>query len=201
MAAGEGRRMGPLTERWPKPILPIDGRPVIASLLRELAAAEAGLVFVVTGHLADQVEQLLGDGSTYGVELRFVRQPRPDGSADTVRRARAAGAALPMIVVGADNLFTRGDVGRFASAFAAAESAVAFAVRPSGTPAPLWGLGRAAAPFLEDLPGPPFELLETRRRAREAGKTVRKITIGHTRDLTNALDLMNQNFPYLRAYD
>ena len=39
MAAGEGRRLRPVTERWPKPILPIDGKPVVAMLLRELAAA------------------------------------------------------------------------------------------------------------------------------------------------------------------
>ena len=39
MAAGEGCRLRPLTEQWPKPVLPIDGRPVIATLLRELAAA------------------------------------------------------------------------------------------------------------------------------------------------------------------
>ena len=37
MAAGHGTRLRPLTERWPKPVLPIDGRPVLASLLRELA--------------------------------------------------------------------------------------------------------------------------------------------------------------------
>ena len=42
MAAGEGTRLRPLTERWPKPVLPIDGRPVLATLLRELAAAEEG---------------------------------------------------------------------------------------------------------------------------------------------------------------
>ena len=39
LAAGEGRRLRPLTEQWPKPILPIDGRPVIATLLVELRAA------------------------------------------------------------------------------------------------------------------------------------------------------------------
>jgi glucose-1-phosphate thymidylyltransferase len=39
MAAGEGKRLRPLTERWPKPVLPIDGRPVIGTLLRELVAA------------------------------------------------------------------------------------------------------------------------------------------------------------------
>ena len=44
MAAGEGTRLRPLTERWPKPLLPIDGRPVLATLLCELAAADCGLV-------------------------------------------------------------------------------------------------------------------------------------------------------------
>ena len=39
MAAGEGRRLRPITERWPKPVLPIDGRPVVATLLHELAGA------------------------------------------------------------------------------------------------------------------------------------------------------------------
>ena len=40
MAAGDGTRLRPLTERWPKPILPIDGRPVIVMLLHELAFCE-----------------------------------------------------------------------------------------------------------------------------------------------------------------
>src|SRR4051794_6864048 len=95
MAAGEGRRLRPVTERWPKPILPIDGRPVIATLLRELHEATVERVYVVTGHLAEQVEALLGDGSGFRLALRYVRQPEPLGSADVVRRALAAGAALP----------------------------------------------------------------------------------------------------------
>ena len=70
MAAGEGRRLRPLTERWAKAVLPIDGRPVIATLLRELATAGFETVTVVTGHLGDQVEALLGDGSGFGVSVR-----------------------------------------------------------------------------------------------------------------------------------
>ena len=42
MAAGEGRRLRPLTERYAKPVLPIDGRPVIVTLLHELRAAGSG---------------------------------------------------------------------------------------------------------------------------------------------------------------
>src|SRR5258705_9706932 len=98
MAAGEGSRLRPLTERWPKPVVPIDGRPVIGTLLRELAGAGIRWAFVVTGHLAEQVEQLVGDGSGFGLEVSFVRQPSGLGSADTVVRAVAAGAEAPLLV-------------------------------------------------------------------------------------------------------
>jgi len=192
LAAGEGRRMRPLSEHWPKPILPIDGRPVIASLLRELAAASLTAVTVVTGHLAEQVEQLLGDGSAFGVELRYAWQPTPDGSADAVRRAVEAGADFPFVVSAADTLYTPGDVARFAEAFLFSGKASALAFAPDGSPAPLWGLTDSV--LLEGLAGPPFELLEAARRAGE----VARVEIGKTRAVTNPLDLVRENFSYLR---
>src|SRR5690242_6093292 len=118
MAAGEGRRLRPLTERWPKPVLPIDGRPVLATLLHELAGAGMARVFLVTGHLAEQVERLAGDGGAFGVEISTVRQPAILGSADAVARAAAAGARPPFLVTAADTVFRSGDVGVFAAAAA-----------------------------------------------------------------------------------
>ena len=112
MAAGEGRRLRPLTERWPKPVLPIDGKPVIATLLRELAVAGIGAATVVTGHLAEQVEELVGDGSAFGVSVGYARQPEPLGSADAVRRALEGGASAPLLVVAADTVFRPGAVAR-----------------------------------------------------------------------------------------
>jgi len=194
MAAGEGRRMRPLSECWPKPVLPIDGRPVVSSLLRELATGGLTDVIVVTGHLADQVEELLGDGTAFGVELRYVRQPSPDGSADAVRRAVEAGVRPPLLVSAADTLYTSGDVGRFAAAFHESGKPSALAVRTDGSPAPLWGLTDAVTRLLDDLPGPPFELLEAVRRAGE----VARVEIGKTRAVTNPLDVVTENFPYLR---
>lgn len=221
MAAGEGVRLRPLTERWAKPVLPIDGRPVIATLLLELAATPCHKVTVVTGHLAEQIEALVGDGSAFGLETVFVRQPRADGSADAVRRALAAGAAPPLVLVGADTVFRRGDLGLFAQAFAAG----AIAVRRDPPPgpgraavrveegrvvrvvdddranplagAPLWGLGPALVPFVESLPGPPYELAVAYQRAIDAGEEVQAIEIGRTRDLTFPVDLVKENFPYL----
>src|SRR5205823_2543587 len=129
MAAGEGRRLRPLTERWPKPVLPIDGRPVVATLLRELALAELRRIWLVTGHLAGQVEALVGDGSAFGIELQFVRQPDVLGSADAVQRALAAGAMAPVIVSAADTVFGPGDLARFMKTFSASGASGAVAVR------------------------------------------------------------------------
>jgi NDP-sugar pyrophosphorylase family protein len=194
MAAGEGQRMRPLSECWPKPVLPIDGRPVIASLLRELAAGGFADVTVVTGHLAEQVEELLGDGSAFGVGVRYVRQPNPDGSADAVRRAVEAGVRAPFLVSAADTLYARGDIRLFADAFVAAGKASALALAPDGSPAPLWGLTEAVTRRLDGLPGPPFELLKAAQRAGE----VAQIQIGKTRAVTDPLDVVKENFPYLR---
>jgi len=224
MAAGEGTRLRPLTERWPKPVLPIDGRPVIATLLRELAAAGCERVFVVTGHLAEQVEELVGDGSGFGVEIVTARQPSVLGSADAVRRAVGAGAEAPALVTAADTVYTAGDVGRFAEAARSWAGAVAVRRQPPPSPphrfavriedgrvtrvldddpanplsgAPLWLLGRALLPFLEDLPGPPYELASAAQRAIDSGVRIAGIEIGPTRDLTHPIDLVQENFPYL----
>jgi len=226
MAAGEGTRLRPLTERWPKPVLPIDGRPVIATLLREVAAAGCTLAVVVTGHLAEQVEELLDDGSGFGLAVRYVRQPGVLGSADTVVRALQAGAQPPLLVTAADTVYRRGDLARFCAAFAASGAAGAMAVRRDPPPdpahrtpvrvvdglvekvidddpanplgsAPLWLLGPELVPLLEGLPGPPYELADAFARAVSGGHAVAGIEIGKTRDLTHPVDLVLENFPYL----
>ena len=99
MAAGLGTRLRPLTERWAKPVLPVDGEPVLVLLLRELAAAGCVDVTVVVGHLGGQVRRLCGDGSDVGLRLRYAVQARPDGSAGAVA---VAAAEPPYLVLGAD---------------------------------------------------------------------------------------------------
>lgn len=140
LAAGEGRRLRPLTERWPKPVLPIDGRPVIATLLLELRAAGLSEATMVVGHLADKVASLLGDGSGFGLSIRYARQPSPDGSADAVRRALEAGTEPPLLVAGADTVFSRGDIRAAAAVWSASGAAGGLGVRP----VPPGELGRRA---------------------------------------------------------
>ena len=130
LAAGEGSRLRPLTERWPKPILPVDGRPVIGTLLRELASAGFERATVVVGHLGEQVRALLGDGTAFGLEVRYAEQPEPRGSADAVLRALAAGARPPLLVSAADTVFRHGDLARAAAEWLASGAAAGIAARP-----------------------------------------------------------------------
>src|SRR5918999_1060641 len=129
MAAGEGRRLRPLSQRWPKPVLPIDGRPVIALVLRELADAGFTEAWLVVGHLHEQIEALIGDGSGFGLTVRYARQSAPVGSADAVRRALEAGAQPSVVAVGADTVFTPGTIAAARDRWLASRTSGALAVR------------------------------------------------------------------------
>jgi CTP:molybdopterin cytidylyltransferase MocA len=217
MAAGEGRRLRPLTNVWPKPVLPIDGQPVIVTLLAELAGAGITIAWIVAGHLAEYVERI-AEEAYLRPRLRFVRQPRPLGSGDAVATALRAGATPPLVVSAADTVYAPGDLARFA---AVGHAAVAWRRSPPGAPlaieggrivrvpaeddesgpfaAPLWFLTVEVARHLDGLPGPPFELAVAFQRAIDAGTIVKGVEISPTRDLTSPVDLVRHNFPYLEA--
>lgn len=225
LAAGEGRRLRPITERWPKPLLPIDGRPVLATLLRELSAAGIRIATVVTGHLADQIETLVGDGRAYGVEVRTVRQPSPDGSADAIVRA---GVEPPYLVTAADTDYGHGDVRMFLELARGLGRTGAIAVRRQAgrpvstrirvadghvvrvvdptveeelTAAPLLLVGRAVAEFLPTVTRrpyqAPYEVAAAFQLAIAESHRIAAIEIGPTRDLTSPIDLVEHNFDYL----
>ena len=70
-AAGLGERMRPLTDRTPKPLLMARGKPLIVWHLEKLAAIGVHYVVINTSHLADQFPDALGDGSRWGLRIRY----------------------------------------------------------------------------------------------------------------------------------
>ena len=70
-AAGRGERMRPLTDHTPKPLLTVRGKPLIVWHLEKLAAAGVNYVVVNTSHLAEQFPAALGDGSRWGLRIRY----------------------------------------------------------------------------------------------------------------------------------
>lgn len=80
LAAGKGTRMLPFTKRWPKPVLPILGKPLIRHQVEMMRSLGIEKVFVVIGHLGHEVVRALGDGVD-GVAVEYVEQTETLGIA------------------------------------------------------------------------------------------------------------------------
>ncbi len=102
LAAGYGKRMRPLTDRTPKPLLRAGGRRLIDWHIERLRAAGITELVINTGWLGEQIEQALGDGSAAGVRIRYSREGTPLETAGGIRRALALLGDEPFLVVNAD---------------------------------------------------------------------------------------------------
>jgi len=87
LAGGEGTRLRPLTTTHPKPVVPLVDRPFIGFMLDWLRSHGVDEVVMSCGHMAEGVRSVLGDGSGFGVRLRFVEEPRPLGTGGAVKFA------------------------------------------------------------------------------------------------------------------
>src|SRR4051812_10320077 len=86
LAAGEGKRMRPLTETMPKPLVPVLGKPIIEYVLEALPQ-EVNEVFIITGYKGDMVRAHLGE-SHDGRPIRYIHQETPSGTAHALALAR-----------------------------------------------------------------------------------------------------------------
>lgn len=87
LAAGEGRRMYPLTRTRPKVMLSVANMPILEHLLLELVAAGVDGVVLVVGYYDDVVRAYFGDGKRFGLKIRYVTQQNQLGTADALRSA------------------------------------------------------------------------------------------------------------------
>jgi bifunctional UDP-N-acetylglucosamine pyrophosphorylase/glucosamine-1-phosphate N-acetyltransferase len=108
LAAGEGTRMRPLTDRRPKPTVPVADRSLVEHVVDTAAAAGASRIVVVVGYAAEAVRDALGDRDA----VEFVTQERQRGTADAVRAARDALDDAPFAVLNGDVLYDRTSLSR-----------------------------------------------------------------------------------------
>jgi MurNAc alpha-1-phosphate uridylyltransferase len=95
LAAGRGERMRPLTDTTPKPLLAVQGKPLIVWHLEALARDGVRDVVINTAHLEDQFPEALGDGSRWGLRIRYSMEGRDHGGA--LETAGGIAKALPML--------------------------------------------------------------------------------------------------------
>ena len=90
LAAGEGRRMQPVTLTTPKPLVEVAGTPMAVRQILALRKAGVEEIVLNVAHLGDRIVETLGDGSAWGVRLRYSVEGRTAGEAESRRRFRCS---------------------------------------------------------------------------------------------------------------
>lgn len=81
MAGGFGTRLAPLTDDTPKPMLPVNGRPLLERTIEQLRQTGIRRVNVTTHYMPEKIVEHFGDGSQFGVDLNYVSEDTPLGTA------------------------------------------------------------------------------------------------------------------------
>ena len=103
VAGGEGRRLRPLTEDVPKPMLPVGGKPLLEGTLERVRDAGFSKVFLSVNYQADAIEQHFGTGDAIGVDIEYIREDVPLGSAGSLQLLRER-LDRPFVVMNGDVL-------------------------------------------------------------------------------------------------
>ncbi len=110
IAGGFGTRLRPLTLRRPKPLMPVANRAFLEYQVAQLRSAGADEIVFATNYLADRIEAHFGDGSRYGVRMRYAVENEPLGTAGAIRNAVEGLPPMRAIVFNGD-ILTDFDIG------------------------------------------------------------------------------------------
>ena len=102
MAGGFGKRLSPLTDSVPKPMLPINGRPLMEHTLDKFRQAGVQSVHITTHYLSDSITRHFKDGAGFGVNLTYVQESEPLGTAAALAQIKAG--TDPLLVMNGDIL-------------------------------------------------------------------------------------------------
>lgn len=116
LAAGRGERMKPLTRVIPKPLLPIDGVPVLESTIQTLKQCDIKKIVVVTGHLREKIEKFIESKAYYGIDITYVYQDKAKGSGDALLKAKEI-IRGDFITMASDTVFNTEEIGAMIAEF------------------------------------------------------------------------------------
>jgi UDP-N-acetylglucosamine diphosphorylase / glucose-1-phosphate thymidylyltransferase / UDP-N-acetylgalactosamine diphosphorylase / glucosamine-1-phosphate N-acetyltransferase / galactosamine-1-phosphate N-acetyltransferase len=104
LAAGKGTRMRELTQELPKPMLKVQGKPILEHILEGILATGIHEIFIVTGFRAETIESHFGDGSRWKARIGYGRQVVQDGTGKAPELAREFTGPAPFLLTYGDIL-------------------------------------------------------------------------------------------------
>lgn len=105
MAGGRGTRIAELFPDIPKPLIPVDGMPILEREIRSLAAQGFEDIILTVGYLADKIISYFGDGSKLGVKIDYFVEKTPLGNAGALFRLQDKIGSEPFLLLNADAAF------------------------------------------------------------------------------------------------
>jgi len=103
LAGGEGRRLRPLTESVPKPLLPVGDKPILQLIIEQLRRDGFQDIHIATGYRGEMIESYFGDGSSFGVNICYSHEQQPLGTAGPLKLIGLRDGR-PVLVVNGDIL-------------------------------------------------------------------------------------------------
>jgi D-glycero-D-manno-heptose 1,7-bisphosphate phosphatase len=105
MAGGRGTRIAELFPDIPKPLIPVDGMPILEREIRSLAAQGFKDIILTVGYLADKITAYFGDGSQLGVKIEYFVEETPLGNAGALFQLKDKIGEEPFFLLNADAAF------------------------------------------------------------------------------------------------
>jgi dTDP-glucose pyrophosphorylase len=84
MAGGRGKRLSPLTDTVPKPMLPLGNKPIIEYNIDRLISYGVEKIYISVRYLGEQIQEYFGDGSSKGIKIEYVWEDKPLGTAGAI---------------------------------------------------------------------------------------------------------------------
>jgi NDP-sugar pyrophosphorylase family protein len=104
LAGGSGTRLRPLTYEIPKPMMPVNGRPILEYIVDQLKRADFLDIIISVGYLGSRIREYFGDGSKFGVKIRYSEETSPMGTGGAIKKEQNL-LHDDFIVSNGDNLF------------------------------------------------------------------------------------------------
>jgi len=102
LAGGKGARLAPYTTVFPKPLMPVGGKPILEVIIRQLAANGFTQVILAVGYLSELIRAYCGNGAAFGIPVTYVQEDTPLGTAGPL--SRVDGLSETFLVMNGDIL-------------------------------------------------------------------------------------------------
>ena len=106
LAGGKGTRLGELTKNTPKPMIPVNGTPLLHQLISRIASYKKSTIYLSVNYLKEKIIDYFGDGSSFGVNIKYIEESSPLGTAGSLSLINDTPQSQNLIIMNADVVTT-----------------------------------------------------------------------------------------------